>query len=78
MVRIDLKSLRASRKREDIEKNKVEYTSKRAGIEGNNSALKRKDQDKLNVRGLDKATVVSGLKVDSTATTHFFSKLSSL
>jgi hypothetical protein len=63
VVRIDLKSLRASRERERIEKNKVENTGKRAGIEGTNSALKRTGHNKLKVRGAAKTTVVSGIKV---------------
>ena len=40
-----------------------ENTSKRAAIEGTNSALKRKGQDKLKVRGKVKCTMVSALKV---------------
>ena len=42
---------------------KKENTSKRAGIEGSNSALKRKGLSKLKVRGKAKSKVVSGLKV---------------
>ena len=63
MVRISLKSVVTDREREEIKENIVENTSKRAGIEGTNSALKRKGQDKLAVRGLIKCKLVSGLKV---------------
>ena len=37
----------------------MENTSKRAAIEGTNSALKRKGQGKLRVRGINKCTAVS-------------------
>ncbi len=40
-----------------------ENTSKRAEIEGSNSALKRSGLNKLKVRGKTKSTVVCGLKV---------------
>jgi len=40
----------------------IENTSKRAAIEGSNSAMKRKGLAKLNVRGIAKCSVVSGLK----------------
>jgi hypothetical protein len=43
--------------------NQKENTSKRAGIEGTNSALKRKGLAKLDVRGDIKVTWVCGLKV---------------
>jgi hypothetical protein len=62
VVRINLKSIDASREREEIKANQKENTSMRAGIEGTNSALKRKGQDKLDVRGIIKCTMVSGLK----------------
>ena len=62
VVRINLKSVAASRERELIKANQRENTSMRAGIEGTNSALKRKGQDKLDVRGIIKCTMVSGLK----------------
>ena len=42
--------------------NRQENTSKRAGIEGSNSAMKRKGLKKLDVRGIVKSTVVCGLK----------------
>ena len=38
-------------------------TSKRAGIEGSNSALKRKGLEKIKVRGKIKSTIICGLKV---------------
>jgi len=63
VVRIPLKAVNASREREKTNANKKENTSKRAGIEGSNSALKRKGMDKLNVRGKIKSTIVCGLKV---------------
>ena len=62
VVRITLKSIKASCEREAINAAKVENTSKRAGIEGTNSALKRTGQDKLDVRGIVKSTIVSGFK----------------
>lgn len=63
VVRINLKAVNAGREREKIKSSKKENTSKRAGIEGTNSALKRGGLDKLNVRGKAKSTVVCGLKV---------------
>jgi hypothetical protein len=63
VVRLTLKSMMSSRERKDINANKVENTSKRAGIEGTNSALKRKGQGKLKVRGGVKCTLASGFKV---------------
>jgi hypothetical protein len=63
VVRINLKAISASREREAIEAGKKENTSKRAAIEGTNSALKRKGHDKLDVRGGTKSAIVSGLKV---------------
>ena len=65
VVRITIKAVEAGREREAIKEGKVENTSKRAGIEGTNSALKRKGQDKLDVRGKTKSTIVSGLKVSA-------------
>ena len=62
VVRISIKAINASREREAIKANQKEYTSMRAGIEGTNSALKRKGQDKLAVRGIIKCTIVSALK----------------
>jgi len=63
VVNISLKSINASREREQMKNEISENTSKRAGIEGTNSALKRKGQTKLYVRGKTKCTLVSGLKV---------------
>ena len=63
VVRINLKTVNAGREREKMKTNRKENTSKRAGIEGSNSALKRGGLDKLAVRGKAKSTVVCGLKV---------------
>jgi hypothetical protein len=63
VVRISLKSVNTSRERKKMKDNKKENTSKRAGIEGSNSALKRSGLKKLDVRGKVKCTVVCGLKV---------------
>lgn len=63
VVRINLKAVNAGRERVKIKAFKKENTSKRAGIEGSNSALKRKGLAKLKVRGKAKSIVVCGLKV---------------
>lgn len=63
VVRISLNAVNAGRKRAKVQEFKKENTSKRAGIEGSNSALKRKGLKKLKVRGKAKSKVVSGLKV---------------
>ncbi len=63
VVRILLNSIKVSQQREKMKADRKENTSKRAAIEGTNSALKRKGQDKLNVRGIIKSTMVSGLRV---------------
>jgi len=63
VVRISLKAVSASRERAKVKEYKKENTSKRAGIEGSNSALKRKGLEKLQVRGKTKSSVVCGLKV---------------
>lgn len=63
VVRINLKAVNACREREKMKAGKKENTSKRAGIEGSNSALKRKGLAKLDVRGKAKSLVVCGLKV---------------
>jgi len=63
VVRISLKSISVGLERAKMKAHQLENTSKRAGIEGSNSALKRKGMDKLNVRGIIKCDVVSGLKV---------------
>lgn len=62
-LRINLKSIIAGRERVKIQEFKKENTSKRAGIEGTNSALKRKGHAKLNVCGITKISIVSALKV---------------
>jgi len=61
VVRISLKAVEASRKREDMKADRVENTSMRAGIEGSNSALKRNGLEKLDVRGITKSEIVCGL-----------------
>jgi hypothetical protein len=63
VVRITLKSIIASRERYKIDLFQKENTSKRAGIEGSNSALKRKGLKKVNVRGKVPTTIVAGYKV---------------
>ena len=63
VVRIYIKAVDSSREREKIRLNRKEATSKRAGIEGSNSALKRTGLNKLDVRGKAKSTVICGLKV---------------
>jgi len=63
VVRISLKAVNVSRERDKMKANRKENTSKRAAIEGSNSALKRTGLDKLDVRGMTKSTVVCGLKV---------------
>lgn len=63
VVRINHKTIDTSRKRETMKSDRRENTSMRAGIEGTNSALKRKGLDKLEVRGKTKSTIVCGLKV---------------
>ena len=75
VVRITLKAVNASRDRVVMKANKKENTSKRAGIEGSNSALKRKGQAKLNVRGKAKSKVISGLKVTGQNITRFIKYL---
>jgi len=65
VVRIQTKSINAANERARMKENKVENTSMRAGIEGTNSALKRKGQAKLPVRGIGKVTIVSGFKVSA-------------
>ncbi len=64
VVRINLKSIEAAKQREKIECRCEEDKSKRAAIEGTNSALKRgHGLSKLRVRGLVKCRVNVGLKV---------------
>jgi len=61
VVRISLKAVETSRKREGMKAGRVENTRMRAGIEGSNSALKRKGLDKLDVRGIIKSGIVCAL-----------------
>ncbi|MBC7765710.1 MAG: transposase [Hyphomonadaceae bacterium] len=64
VVRISLNAIRIAKERLSVKSDIKENTSKRAAIEGTNSALKRgQGQDKLGVRGQVKCAVVSGLKV---------------
>jgi len=63
VVRTTIKAIKTRREREKIAANKVANTSMRAGIEGNNSALKRTVLDKLDIRGSVKCEIVCGLKV---------------
>jgi hypothetical protein len=62
-VRISLNAMRAARDRAQILADKRENTSKRAGIEGTNSALKRTGLSKLDVRGRIKSQIVCGYMV---------------
>lgn len=63
VVRISLKAIKVSQQREVMKTERKENTSKRAAIEGSNSALKRTGLEKLNVRGKVKSTIVCGLMV---------------
>jgi len=64
VVRINLKSVETARQRERVKSAKKENTSKRAAIEGTNSALKRgHGLEKLLVRGKNRCTAVAGYKV---------------
>lgn len=64
VVRVNLKSIEATKQREKIECRCEGNKSKRAAIEGTNSALKRgHGLSKLRVRGLVKCRVNVGLKV---------------
>jgi len=71
VVRISHKAIESAKQRALIKENIKESTSKRAAIEGTNSALKRAHGiGKLRVRGLNKCSVVVGLKV----TAHNFKR----
>lgn len=71
VVRLSFKNIEASKQRKEIRNNIKENTSKRAAIEGTNSALKRKQGlGKLKVRGKHKSTVVTGFMI----TAHNFIK----
>lgn len=64
VVRISKKSLENAAARNDIKINGIDYTSKRAAIEGTNSELKRAHGfGKLRVRGQNKCSIVVGLKI---------------
>lgn len=64
VVRLSSKAITAAIQRNKINANRTENVSSRAGIEGTNSALKRRHRmDKLQVRGNFKCKVVVGLKV---------------
>jgi hypothetical protein len=63
LVRISLKAFSACSERAKVKEYKKVNTSKRAAIEGSNSALKRMGLKKLRVRGMAKCQVVCGLKV---------------
>lgn len=63
-LRVSEKSIIAQTNRLKLEANRKENISKRAAIEGTNSAIKRcHGADKLKVRGQHKCNVVIGLKV---------------
>ena len=62
-VRINKTSIQTAEEREKIKTDKKGNTSKRAAIEGTNSALKSQGLGKLRVRGKAKCKIVCGLKV---------------
>lgn len=59
VLRISLKSVRTGRERTKMISERVGNTSKRAAIEGSNSAMKRTGLRKLKVRGQEKCGVVA-------------------
>jgi len=66
VLRVGFKSIVAAQTREEINKKEIKYQnhSRRAAIEGTNSALKRgEDMNKLNVRGYIKSHMVCSYKV---------------
>ncbi len=63
VVRISLKAMKVDYQREVMKADRKVNTSKRAGIEGTNSALKRTGLAKVRARGLVRSTMVCGLKV---------------
>ena len=71
MVCISLKSFEVDNVRACIIREKWENTSVRDGIEGSNSAMKRKGLRKLGVRGIAKSSVVSGLKATAQNISRF-------
>lgn len=62
-VSIQKSSVEGAKIRAEIKKNSTKNTSRRAAIEGTNSALKRTGLAKLHVRGKAKCSIVCGLKV---------------
>jgi hypothetical protein len=60
VVRISEKAMETAKKRVEIAAFRKENVSKRAGIEGTVSALKRTGLNNMKVRGLIKSTVVCG------------------
>lgn len=74
VLRVSSKTIFADQTREQILNRNIkrENTSRRAAIEGTNSALKRgEDADKLDVRGKIKCYLVSGYKVIARNTKQF-------
>jgi len=63
VVRISQNQLTMSRTRKEYRENFQKNVSKRAAIEGTNSALKRKGMGKLRVRGKIKCRLVCGFKI---------------
>jgi hypothetical protein len=61
-VNIGKSAVEGAGRRAEIKQNASENKSRRAAIEGTNSALKRKGLDKLLVRGKTKCVVVRGLE----------------
>lgn len=72
VVRINLKSINASKKRDIMKAEKKENISKRAAIEGTNSCLKRTGLDHPKVRGQQKISFVSGYKSVGQNAKRFF------
>lgn len=63
VVHINLKAIKTAKQQKKVEASKEENTSKRAAIEGTNSALKRGHGfDKLKVRGIHRCTSVAGFR----------------
>lgn len=63
IINITTKSLLAAQTRQRLKEERKENTSKRAAIEGTNSAFKRCGADELRVRTLVKCRIVLGLKI---------------
>ncbi len=75
VVRISLKSINASKKRDTMKAERKENTSKRAAIEGTNSCLKRTGLHHPKVRGQKKISLVSACKVIAQNAKRFFKHL---